>query len=76
MSKNDLDSPTDKGGIASRLWKVLSNAWEEGFATVVIVVVVISLTPALLVFGVSMARSLRNLILFGDKSNEQKNSNS
>jgi hypothetical protein len=76
MSKNDSDSLMDKGGTASRLWRTLSNAWAEVYVTGAIIVEVIYLTPVLLVFGVRMALSLRNLILFGDKSNEQKDSNS
>jgi hypothetical protein len=76
MSKNDSDSLMDNDGIASKLWKALSNALAEVYVTGAIIVAVIYLTPVLLVFGVRMALSLRNLTLFGDKSNEQKDSNS
>lgn len=75
MFKNALAYLTDKGGTPSRLWKVLSNAWDEGLDTLMIVALVIFLTPALLVFGFHMVRNLRNLILFGDKLDEQKDSN-
>ena len=76
MSKNDSDSLMDNDGIASKLWKALSNALAEVYDTGAIIVTVIYLTPVLLVFGVRMGLSLRKSILFGGKRGEQKNSNS